>query len=69
MSLCDCIEGMEYIIKDVLVDDELKTFLLTLGCYAGEKITVISIKKSNIVIAVNGTRYNIDNQLANLILV
>lgn len=69
MSLCDCIEGVEYTIKDVLVDDELKTFLLTLGCYVGEKIIVISIQKKNIVISLNGTRYNIDSQLAELILV
>lgn len=69
MSLCNCVEGVEYTIKDVLVDDELKAFLLTLGCYVGEKVTVISIQNTSIVISLNGTRYNIDNQLAELILV
>lgn len=70
MNLIHGIVGKEYIVKDILVDDEeLRVFLLTLGCYPGEKVTIIAIKKKNIVISIKNARYNIDSQLANLILV
>ena len=33
----------EYTIKDIQTDDdELNAFLFSLGCYSGEKITVVS---------------------------
>lgn len=70
MNLIQGIIGKEYIVKDILVDDEeLRAFLLTLGCYPGEKVTIIATKKRNIVISIKNARYNIDSQLANLILV
>ena len=43
MTLKDAIEGQEYIIKDLVTDDEeLEDFLFSLGCYSGEAITVVS---------------------------
>ena len=43
MTLVDAIEGEEYKIKNIdTQDDELKSFLFTLGCYEGESITVVS---------------------------
>ena len=39
MSLLDAKEGEEYIIKDIVTDDEeLEAFLFSLGCYSGEPI-------------------------------
>lgn len=65
MNLLDAQLGEEYIIKNIDTDDEeLEAFLFTLGCYAGEPITVVSRKRSGCVVAVKDGRYNIDAQLA-----
>lgn len=68
MTLLDAKEGTEYIIKDVTADDEeLVSFLFSLGCYSGESITVVSRMKSGCVVALKDSRYNIDNALAQAI--
>ena len=65
MNLIDANIGEEYIIKDIITDDEeLNSFLFSLGCYSGEPITVISHKKSGCVVSIKDARYNIDNDLA-----
>ena len=70
MNLTDAREGEEYIIKDILTDDEeLDEFLFSLGCYSGEPITVISHLKGGCVVAIKDGRYNIDNQLASAIII
>lgn len=68
MNLTNAKEGIEYIIKDIVTDDEeLDAFLFSLGCYAGEPITVISHKKGGCIVSIKDSRYNIDNQLAEAI--
>lgn len=68
MNLRDAQEGTEYIIKEILTDDEeLDAFLFSLGCYSGESITVISHLKGGCVVSIKDGRYNIDNQLAEAI--
>jgi len=68
MKLKDAIEGKTYIIRDIATDDEeLNSFLFSLGCYNGEPITVVSRKKSGCVVSIKDGRYNIDNQLAEAI--
>lgn len=68
MNLIDANVGEEYIIKDIITDDEeLNSFLFSLGCYSGEPITVISHKKSGCVVSIKDARYNIDNDLAEAI--
>lgn len=70
MNLTDAIEGTEYIVKKIETDDEeLDAFLFSLGCYAGEPITVISRSRSGCVVSIKDGRYNIDNQLASAILI
>ena len=60
----------DYTIVNVVTDDEeLNSFLFSLGCYSGEPITVVSRKKRNCVVAIKDARYNIDNELAGSILV
>ena len=45
MTLKEAQEGKEYIIQQVETDDEeLNSFLFSLGCYSGEKITVVTQK-------------------------
>lgn len=68
MTLLDAVAGDEYIIKDIATDDEeLNSFLFSLGCYSGEPITVVSFKKGGCVVSIKDGRYNIDNQLAGAI--
>ncbi|MBQ4521748.1 MAG: ferrous iron transport protein A [Lachnospiraceae bacterium] len=68
MNLMDANLGEEYMIKDIVTDDEeLNSFLFSLGCYSGEPITVVSRKKRGCVISVKDARYNIDNDLAQAI--
>ncbi len=70
MTLLEAQEGEEYIIKDISTDDEeLDSFLFTLGCYSGEPITVVSRKKGGCVVSIKDGRYNIDNLLAEAIIV
>ena len=70
MNLRDVNIGDEYIIRDILTDDEeLNAFLFSLGCYSGEPITVISRKRSGCIVSIKDGRYNIDNALAKAILV
>lgn len=68
MNLYDAAIGEEYIIRDVATDDEeLDSFLFSLGCYSGEPITVISSKKSGCIVSIKDARYNIDKNLAKAI--
>jgi putative alpha-1,2-mannosidase len=50
-------------------DEELNSFLFSLGCYEGEPITVVSHLKKSCVVSIKDGRYNIDHQLAEAILV
>jgi ferrous iron transport protein A len=70
MTLNDAEIGKEYIIKDVNTqgDDEMESFLFSLGCYSGEPITVVD-KKRNLVVSIKDARYNIDPELATAILI
>ena len=62
--------GKEYIIQRIETDDEeLNSFLFSLGCYSGEPITVISRRRGGCTVAIKDGRYNIDNQLAEAIIV
>lgn len=70
MTLKDAVEGKEYIVKSINTDDEeLNSFLFSLGCYSGEPITVISHLRGGCVVSIKDGRYNIDNELAQAIIV
>ena len=70
MALTRVEEGKEYIISSIATDDEeLDSFLFSLGCYSGEPITVVSRRGRGCVVSIKDARYNIDNQLAEAILV
>ena len=69
MTLREATEGQEYIIREIVTDDEeLNAFLFSLGCYTGEAITVIAHRKGvctvselmgyerNVYMDYNGTR-------------
>lgn len=68
MTLRNAETEKEYVIKSVVTDDEeLDAFLFSLGCYAGEKITVINHIKGGCVVSIKDGRYTIDNDLAEAI--
>lgn len=70
MTLRTAEEGKEYIIRAIdTQDEELDAFLFSLGCYAGEPITVVSRQKRNCVVSIKDGRYCIDNALADTIVI
>ena len=70
MNLTSAIEGIEYIIREIETDDEeLNSFLFSLGCYSGEPITVVSHIKNGCTVSIKDARYNIDRQLAEAIVI
>ena len=70
MNLRQVKEGKEYIIQKVNIDDnELNSFLFSLGCYSGEAITVIEKRRSGCIVSIKDGRYSIDMPLAEAIIV
>ncbi len=70
MNLLDAHTGEEYIIKEIQTDDEeMDAFLFSLGCYSGEPITVVARRRGGCVVSIKDGRYNIDNQLAEAIII
>ena len=70
MNLLNAVEEKEYLIKEINTnDEELDAFLFSLGCYAGEPITVISRIKGGLIVAIKDGRYTVDNDLAAAIIV
>ena len=69
MNLAEAKEGIEYTVKSVnTADEELNSFLFSLGCYSGEPITVIKRRRRGLTVAVKDGRYSIDLNLAEVIL-
>lgn len=70
MNLRDAEEGREYVIERIETDDEeLDAFLFSLGCYSGEPITVVTRRKSGLVVSIKDGRYNIDPDLAAAVII
>ena len=52
-NLAKAIKNKSYTVKEIkTMDEEIKNFLFTLGCYEGESITVISEISGNFVVSV-----------------
>ncbi|MFV0314031.1 MAG: FeoA family protein [Anaerotignum sp.] len=70
MTLVQAELGKKYTVSGIHTDDEeLNSFLFTLGCYSGEEITLVSKISGNYVVAIKDGRYNIDQDLAQAILI
>ena len=70
MNLAVAEVGREYIVRGLeTADEELNSFLFSLGCYTGEPITVIARRWGGCTVSIKDGRYNIDKQLAEAILV
>lgn len=69
-NLSEAAINVPYVIREVETPDQnMKEFLFTLGCYAGETVTVISVLAENYVINIKDARYSIDEALAKAILI
>ena len=70
MTLKEAVVGKEYLIREIQTqDEELDAFLFSLVCYSGEPNTVVSRRRGSCTVAIKDGRYNIDNQLAEAILI
>ena len=70
MNLKNAVAGQEYVVSKITVEDEeVEAFLFSLGCYAGEPITVVSHLKSGCIVSIKDGRYRIDKELASAILI
>lgn len=46
MNLTNALLGDDVIVKDIATnDEELKSFLFSLGCYSGETVSVVTKKR------------------------
>ncbi len=68
MNLTNALLGDDVIVKDIATnDEELKSFLFSLGCYSGETVSVVTKKRGGYVLSIKDARYNIDEDLAKAI--
>jgi ferrous iron transport protein A len=68
MTLLNAELGKEYFIRSIETDDEeMDSFLFSLGCYAGEPITVISRRRGTCVVSIKDGRYTMGDELAECI--
>ena len=68
MNLLQAEIEKEYIIKEIMTDDEeMDAFLFSLGCYSGEPITVISRIRGGCIVSIKDARYTFDKELAEAI--
>ena len=68
MNLNQAVVGNVYTVKRISTEDaEMDAFLFSLGCYAGEPITVVSRRKADCVVSIKDGRYTLDGQLASAI--
>ena len=57
MNLTQANTGEEYIVKEILTDDEeLNAFLFSLGCYSGEPITVVARQRRGCTVSIKDAR-------------
>ena len=70
MKLSMAEEGIEYTVSDIITsDEEMVSFLFSLGCYKGEPITVIKQRKNGAIVVIKDARYSIDRLLSEAITV
>lgn len=70
MNLTNALAKREYTVSAVKTDDEeLNSFLFSLGCYSGEKIAVTKHNRSGCIVLIKDAKYSIDIPLAKAILI
>jgi len=59
--------GETFKVKEVTGKEKIVKFLFTLGCYAGEEVTIISKLAGNYIVSIKDSRYAIDEGMAKTI--
>ena len=68
MNLKQAVEGKEYVIQEIKIDDEeLNSFLFSLGCYSGQPLTVVSRRRAGCTVVIKDGRYHFDSRLSSAI--
>ncbi len=68
MDLLTAPLGQEFTVGEICTEDaELEAFLFSLGCFAGEPITVVSRRRGSCTVAIKDGRYTMDEALARAI--
>lgn len=67
MKLSKGKKGVTYTIESIHGNNEMNTFLFSLGCFEGEEITIMKKMGSNYIVNIKDGRYGIDKQLASVI--
>lgn len=70
VDLLDGQPGNIYVIERIVTSDtEMDAFLLRLGAYPGERITLLSKKRRACIVVVKNSRYSLDANLARAVIV
>ncbi|MBB6443949.1 FeoA family protein [Bacillus benzoevorans] len=69
MFLTDAKIGQAVTVKGIEGKEKIKNFLVSLGCFEGEPITLISILSGNYIVNIKDSRYAIEKKIAKSILV
>jgi len=69
MLLTDVKVGQTVTVTEIEAKEKIKNFLVSLGCFAGEQITLISILSGNYIVNIKDSRYAIEKKIAKSILV
>ncbi len=65
MTLWEGAKGREYLICRIRLEDRaFLSFLMTIGCFEGEKINIISKTWGGVVVAIKDGRYFLDRALS-----
>ncbi|MCT4542451.1 MAG: ferrous iron transport protein A [Vallitalea sp.] len=67
MTLSKAKLNKEYVINSISGEESMVKFLFSLGCYEGEKVTIISKVATNYIINIKDSRYGIDEAVAKII--
>nr|WP_295969983.1 FeoA family protein [uncultured Bacillus sp.] len=69
MDLTDAKVGQTVTVKAIEGKEKVKKFLISLGCFEGEQITLISILAGNYIINIKDSRYALEKKIAKTILI
>ena len=64
MKLNNINNQKDLIVKKINIEDnELKSFLFSLGLYEGEQIAIIKKKKYDCIVSIKGAKYALDENI------
>lgn len=67
MIVSDMKVGQSGIVTEVRGDEKINKFLFTLGCFEGERLTLVSKLSGSYIINIKDGRYAVDKKMASSI--